>query len=125
MVITQKRKKNGKTFAQPLRELVPSLCPKDRLFTIDDVFVLLQQSDPKRYFHRPSVRTQFTDMHSRGQIKRIRRAGSRLRITAQLAETRTGHSVWAERYDRQPAASPGIHAASRITNSRPATNQSL
>lgn len=31
----------------------------------------------------------------------IRRAGSRLRITAQLAETRTGHSIWAERYDRQ------------------------
>jgi serine/threonine protein kinase/tetratricopeptide (TPR) repeat protein len=31
----------------------------------------------------------------------IRRSGSRLRITAQLAETRTGHSVWAERYDRQ------------------------
>jgi serine/threonine protein kinase/Flp pilus assembly protein TadD len=30
----------------------------------------------------------------------IRRAGSRLRITTQLAETRTGHSVWAERYDR-------------------------
>jgi adenylate cyclase len=31
----------------------------------------------------------------------VRRAGSRLRITARLAETRTGHSVWAERYDRQ------------------------
>jgi serine/threonine protein kinase/Flp pilus assembly protein TadD len=31
----------------------------------------------------------------------IRRSGSRLRITAQLAETRTGHSIWAERYDRQ------------------------
>jgi serine/threonine protein kinase/Flp pilus assembly protein TadD len=31
----------------------------------------------------------------------VRRAGDRLRITAQLAETRTGHSVWAERYDRQ------------------------
>ena len=31
----------------------------------------------------------------------IRRAGNRLRITAQLAETDTGHSVWAERYDRQ------------------------
>ena len=31
----------------------------------------------------------------------IRRVGSRLRITAQLAETSTGHSVWAERYDRQ------------------------
>ncbi|HTB20163.1 MAG TPA: protein kinase [Bryobacteraceae bacterium] len=31
----------------------------------------------------------------------VRRSGSRLRITTQLAETRTGHSVWAERYDRQ------------------------
>jgi serine/threonine protein kinase/tetratricopeptide (TPR) repeat protein len=31
----------------------------------------------------------------------LRRSGNRLRITAQLAETRTGHSVWAERYDRQ------------------------
>ena len=30
----------------------------------------------------------------------VRRAGSHLRITTQLAETRTGHSVWAERYDR-------------------------
>jgi len=31
----------------------------------------------------------------------LRRAGNRLRITAQLVETRTGHGVWAERYDRQ------------------------
>src|SRR6266852_369238 len=31
----------------------------------------------------------------------IRRAGSRLRINAQLVETRTGRGVWAERYDRQ------------------------
>jgi non-specific serine/threonine protein kinase len=31
----------------------------------------------------------------------LRRAGNRLRITAQLIEPRTGHSVWAERYDRQ------------------------
>jgi non-specific serine/threonine protein kinase len=31
----------------------------------------------------------------------LRRAGQRLRITAQLVETRTGHSAWAERYDRQ------------------------
>ena len=31
----------------------------------------------------------------------LRRAGNRLRITAQLVETRTGHSVWAKRYDRQ------------------------
>jgi len=31
----------------------------------------------------------------------IRRAGNRVRITAQLVETATRHSVWAERYDRQ------------------------
>jgi serine/threonine protein kinase/lipopolysaccharide biosynthesis regulator YciM len=31
----------------------------------------------------------------------IRRAGNRLRISAQLVEMRTGHSSWAERYDRQ------------------------
>src|SRR5580765_6705106 len=31
----------------------------------------------------------------------IRRSGNRLRITAQLVEVATRHSVWAERYDRQ------------------------
>ena len=30
----------------------------------------------------------------------IRRVGSRLRITGRLTETESGHSVWAERYDR-------------------------
>ena len=30
----------------------------------------------------------------------LRRAGNRLRVTIQLVETRTGHSAWAERYDR-------------------------
>jgi serine/threonine protein kinase/tetratricopeptide (TPR) repeat protein len=31
----------------------------------------------------------------------LRRAGSRLRITAQLVEARSGTAVWAERYDRE------------------------
>ena len=31
----------------------------------------------------------------------LRRAGNRLRITAQLVEARTDHPVWAERYDRE------------------------
>jgi len=31
----------------------------------------------------------------------LRRAGNRLRITAQLIQTQTGHSIWAERYDRE------------------------
>jgi len=31
----------------------------------------------------------------------LRRAGNRLRITVQMVETRTGRSVWGERYDRE------------------------
>lgn len=31
----------------------------------------------------------------------LRRSGSRLRITAQLVETQTSRSIWAERYDRE------------------------
>jgi TolB-like protein/Flp pilus assembly protein TadD len=31
----------------------------------------------------------------------VRRAGSRVRINAQLVETHGGHGIWAERYDRQ------------------------
>jgi non-specific serine/threonine protein kinase len=33
----------------------------------------------------------------------LRRAGNRLRITAQLVETRSRHSAWVERYDREMA----------------------
>jgi len=31
----------------------------------------------------------------------LRRAGNRVRINAQLIETKTGHTLWAERYDRE------------------------
>jgi non-specific serine/threonine protein kinase len=31
----------------------------------------------------------------------LRRAGNRLRITGQLVETRTGHALWVERFDRE------------------------
>jgi non-specific serine/threonine protein kinase len=31
----------------------------------------------------------------------LRRAGNRLRITGQLVETRSGHTLWAERFDRE------------------------
>lgn len=31
----------------------------------------------------------------------LRRAGNRLRITTQLVETSTGHTIWAQRYDRE------------------------
>jgi non-specific serine/threonine protein kinase len=47
----------------------------------------------------PDVGAQLNATHVLGGS--IRRAGNRLRITAQLVEVRTGHSVWAERYDRE------------------------
>jgi len=47
----------------------------------------------------PEVGRQLNASHVLGGS--LRRAGSRLRITAQLVEVRTGHSAWAERYDRQ------------------------
>ena len=31
----------------------------------------------------------------------VRKAGNRVRITAQLIEAETGHHVWAEKYDRE------------------------
>jgi len=33
----------------------------------------------------------------------LRRSGNRLRITAQLVETHTGHALWAQRFDREMA----------------------
>jgi TolB-like protein len=33
----------------------------------------------------------------------VRKAGNRLRITAQLVEAATGNRIWAERYDRELA----------------------
>src|SRR5580704_18057108 len=35
------------------------------------------------------------------QLETFRRSGTRVRITAQLVEASTRHSVWAERFDRQ------------------------
>jgi non-specific serine/threonine protein kinase len=33
----------------------------------------------------------------------VRRSGNRLRISAQLVETRSGHTIWAQRFDREMA----------------------
>jgi adenylate cyclase len=57
----------------------------------------------------------------------VRRAGNRVRITAQLIEAATGHHLWADRCDREladvfavQARSPGaLRARSRSALSRP------
>jgi serine/threonine protein kinase/Flp pilus assembly protein TadD len=47
----------------------------------------------------PDVGQQLNATHVLGGS--LRRAGNRLRITVQMVETRTGHSVWGDRYDRE------------------------
>ncbi len=65
----------SKTVYKPLAEILPGLLPRDRLFTIDDAYELLKCTDTKRYFHLPSVRQQFTVMHTMGLIRRVQLAG--------------------------------------------------
>ena len=48
----------------------------------------------------------------------IRRSGNRVRITAQLVEASTRHSVWADRYDRQWTTSSPSRKKSRAASRR-------
>ena len=78
----------------------------------EDVITELSKIKPLRVFPRSAVLAYRDKPATAPEIGRqlnaafvlggsLRRAGNRVRITAQLVETRTGHSVWAERYDRQ------------------------
>ncbi|MFQ5778987.1 MAG: protein kinase [Terriglobia bacterium] len=78
----------------------------------EDVITELSKIKPLRLFPRSAVLAYRDQPATAPEIGRqlnaayvlggsLRRAGNRLRITAQLVETRTGHSIWAERYDRQ------------------------
>lgn len=51
-----------------------------------------QAADAKRVGHQLGVRYLLEGS--------VRRAGSRVRVTAQLIDAETGHHLWAERYDR-------------------------
>ncbi len=52
----------------------------------------------------PDIRTVGKDLGARYVIEgSVRKAGNRIRVTAQLINTETGHHVWAERYDRDLA----------------------
>ena len=78
----------------------------------EDIIVELSKIRELRVFPRSAVVVYRDKPATAPQIGRelnaayvlggsLRRAGNRLRLTAQLVEARTGHSVWAERYDRQ------------------------
>ncbi len=78
----------------------------------EDIIIELSKIHELRVFPRLAVLAYRDKPESAAEIGKqlnaayvlsgsLRRAGQRLRITAQLVETRTGHSAWAERYDRQ------------------------
>jgi serine/threonine protein kinase/Tfp pilus assembly protein PilF len=77
----------------------------------EDIITELTKISGLRIFPRPAVVAYRDKSVTAPQVGRelsaayvlggsIRRAGNRLRISAQLSETSTGHAVWAERFDR-------------------------
>jgi serine/threonine protein kinase len=78
----------------------------------EDIITELSKVKPIRVFPRSAVLAHRDKPVIASEIARqlgashvlggtLRRSGNRLRITAQLVESGTGHSVWAERYDRE------------------------
>jgi serine/threonine protein kinase/Flp pilus assembly protein TadD len=78
----------------------------------EDVITELANIEGLRVFPRAAVLTYRDKPATAPQIGQelnaayvlngsLRRAGTRLRITAQLVETRSGHTLWAKRYDRE------------------------
>jgi non-specific serine/threonine protein kinase len=78
----------------------------------EDIITELGKVQPLRVFPRSAVldyRNKPTDVHVVGRrlgaafvlSGSLRRSGNRVRITTQLVDTNTGHSVWAERFDRE------------------------
>jgi serine/threonine protein kinase/Flp pilus assembly protein TadD len=72
------------------------------LSKIGDLWVF-SRSSVLAYRDRPLAAAQVGQQLNASYVLEgsVRRIGSRLRLTAQLVETRTARSVWAERYDRQ------------------------
>ena len=71
------RKASRKTL-RPVREILPDVLPRDRLFTVGEAYQLLCATDPKRYFHLPSVRHIFAMMNQRGEVRRVRRTAQQV-----------------------------------------------
>jgi serine/threonine protein kinase len=78
----------------------------------EDIITELCKVRPLRVFPRSAVLTYRDKPVAAQEVGRvleaayvlggsIRRTANRLRITTQLVNSRTGHSIWAERYDRE------------------------
>lgn len=65
------RKKARSTYVK-LADLVYSVLPADRPFSVDDVFGAIEAADPKRNTTKASVNTNLNRMLNAGSIKRVR-----------------------------------------------------
>jgi len=64
---------------------------------------IFPRSEVLRYREKPATAPQVGEELGAAYVLEgsIRRAGNRLRVTTQLVESGTRHSIWTERYDRQ------------------------
>ena len=95
------RRRNG---PRPIMELMESVIPRDKPFTLGELVAALQAAEPDRAFHVPSVRTLMPDLVKAGAIRKVRRAAG-------------GHVYWAHpecRVDDGPIAALSIADATAL-----------
>ncbi|MCP5081009.1 MAG: adenylate/guanylate cyclase domain-containing protein [Alphaproteobacteria bacterium] len=72
------------------------------LSKISEMFVIARNSTFAYKGKSPDIRQVAEELGVRSVLEgSVRRAGDRVRITAQLIDAETGSHIWAERYDRQ------------------------
>ncbi len=72
------------------------------LSKVSEMFVIARNSTFAYKGKSPDVRQVASELGVRTVLEgSVRRAGDRVRITAQLIDAKTGRHLWAERYDRQ------------------------
>lgn len=72
--IGHKRRPRGNAKKPTLADLIYSVLPDDRTFTIDGVHGLLRDAEPGREISRATINTNLNRMLHAGSIKRVRRA---------------------------------------------------
>ncbi|MCP4329070.1 MAG: tetratricopeptide repeat protein [Alphaproteobacteria bacterium] len=74
------------------------------LSKLSELFVIARNSSFAYKGQSPDIRQVAEELGVQTVLEgSVRKAGNRLRITAQLIEAATGHHLWAERYDRDLA----------------------
>jgi len=74
------------------------------LSKLSELFVIARNSSFAYKGQSPDIRQVAEELGVRNVLEgSVRKAGNRVRITAQLIEAVTGHHLWAERYDRDLA----------------------